>query len=391
MVSSTYHPKLRNIKIKTYFCSVKKSFAQILGTIENDRNRKIKAKLPSWAETEGLEYPSSLSLEQCSSEATALYKAGIIRGKSGSGVSLFDLTGGLGVDSLAFSEVCDRVTYNEINPVLAAAAEKNFATMGARNIRVRNTDSSDLLEQEWHSDWIYIDPARRDAAGKKVFLLEDCSPNVLELMPELWNHTDRIMLKLSPMADITMIAGRLGGCLDEVHVVGSGGECKELLCLLSRTARTAFSTTVAELSGGVAAIETFTEKETIGLSGIPASGDTVFEPSAALMKSGYADTYCKSLSFGKLDGFTHLYSKTGSAGKCGFGKAFSVVETVDFNGANIRSTGRKYPEADVSAKNIPVGSEELRKRLGTRSGNGLHIFGASVCGEKKLIVCRRIT
>lgn len=370
---------------------MKKSFAQILGTIENDRDRKIATKLPSWSAAGGLDYPSSLSLEQCSSETTAQYKAGIIKEKSGAGVSLVDLTGGLGVDSLAFSRVCGKVTYNEINPTLAAAAVKNFAIMGAGNIRVLNMDSSDLLKKEWHSDWIFLDPARRDAAGKKVFLLEDCSPNVLELMPDLWRHTDRIMLKLSPMADITMISGRLGGCLEELHVTGSGGECKELLCLLSKAGRAVYSTTVAELCGDTAVKETFTAKEAIGLSGIPAPGDTLFEPSAALMKSGYADTFCKARSFGKLDSFTHLYSKLGTAGECGFGKVFSVIETVDFNGANIRSTGRKFPEADVSAKNIPISSEELRKRMGTHSGNGLHIFGASVSGERKLIVCRRIS
>lgn len=369
---------------------MKKSFNQILVSISEDRDRKISAKLPSWAGRDGLEYPSSLCLEQCSSEPAAAYKAGLIRMAEGQDISLADLTGGLGVDSLAFSKVCSHVIYNEIDPKLAAAAGRNFTILGAGNIRVSNSDAEDLLQNEWHTDWIFLDPARRDAAGKKVFLLENCSPNVLALMPSLWEHADRIMLKLSPMADITMLGERLGNNLKEIHVVGIDGECKELLCILTREKYGDFRTVAVEIKDGETNTVTFQTKENIGPSGIPVAGDILFEPSATLMKSGFADTYCLSKGYGKFDRFTQLYSRPGASDFESFGKTFRVIETIGLSGSGIKAAGKKYPEADVTAKNIRISSEELKKRLGTRSGNGIHIFGASISGEKMLIVCKRI-
>ena len=181
-----------------------------------------------------------------------------------------DLTGGLGVDSWAFSEVAEEVLYNEMNPELAAAARHNFQALGATNIFIRNCEATaDSLEEilgDFKPDVIFMDPARRDSVGKKVFLLEDCSPDVLKMLPQMFETSRFILLKISPMADITMVVERLdrtyesfldenhkggwnGQWVREVHVVASCGECKELLILLDREWRNGYSLTCREDGG----------------------------------------------------------------------------------------------------------------------------------------------
>ena len=171
--------------------------------------RQIREKLPSWFENGQLVFPAKIAAEQCSSEQTAAYKQELI----GESWTICDLTGGLGVDSWAFSEVAEEVLYNEMNPALAAAARHNFKALGVTNIFIRNSEAtSDSLKDifgDFRPDVIFLDPARRDSAGKKVFLLEDCSPDVLKILPELFGISRFVLLKLSPMADITMAVERL--------------------------------------------------------------------------------------------------------------------------------------------------------------------------------------
>ena len=213
---------------------MKRSFADILQGLDSDRAQKVARKLPEWAAV-GAEIPSALALEQCSSSATAGYKAGLaaadVPPEAARMGTVLDLTGGLGVDSWAFSRVAERVVYFERKKELAEAAQRNFERLGAANIEVRCetvTPETELPE----ADLIYADPARRDAAGRKVFLLEDCTPDILTLLPMLLRKAPTVLLKLSPMADLAMLADRLGSALREIHVVELDGEVKELLCLL---------------------------------------------------------------------------------------------------------------------------------------------------------------
>ena len=368
---------------------MKKSFAQILDSIDRDRSRKVARKLPSWSTTSGLEYPTGISLEQCSSEPAALYKAALLQSEGTRTESIADLTGGLGVDSWAFSKVFGKVYYNEMNEDLSAAADRNFSLLGCSNILTSSDEAESFLDRAGHFDWIYLDPARRNVAGRKVFLLEDCSPNVMELLPKLFGHTDNILLKLSPMADISMIAGRFGERLKEIHVTGLDGECKELLCILTSAENGKYPVTVAELGRGTIS---FTESSPAGLTGTIDVGDILYEPGAALLKSGYADRFCSDHGLSKLDRFTHLYSAENTDSQISvFGKTFEIIEVADFSKAGIKHVGERFPEADVTSRNLPVSSEELKKRLHSKPGNGIHIFGAKVNGSGKLIVCRKIS
>ena len=319
-----------------------------------------------------------------------------------------DLTGGLGVDSWAFSKVSDEVLYNEMNPELAAAARHNFQALGATNIFIRNCEATaDSLEEilgDFKPDVIFMDPARRDSVGKKVFLLEDCSPDVLKMLPQMFETSRFILLKISPMADITMVVERLdrtyesfldenhkggwnGQWVREVHVVVSCGECKELLILLDREWRNGYSLTCREDGGTL----TFTSEEIAGAKAVyPDStfARIIFEPGKSLTKAGVSNAVCERFGLVKLARFTHLYTigeplsdselEQRTAPLKDFGKVFYVKEILPLNKATMKDVGKRYPHSEVSAKNIPMSSDELRVRLKVRSGDDAHIFGARI-------------
>lgn len=426
-----------------------------VNTIEG--RRRLRKKLPEWVACTGVVYPSSLCAEQCSSSDTARYKASIVQrifneyvgtvasmvgdpcrttGSATKGTEsvpdknspttrnqsvtelaevtipsrgkVADLTGGLGVDSWAFSEVAEEVLYNEMNPTLAAAARHNFKALGVTNIFIRNSEAtSDSLKDifgDFRPDVIFLDPARRDSAGKKVFLLEDCSPDVLKILPELFGISRFVLLKLSPMADITMAVERLdrtyeeylekasgkgwnGQWVREVHVVASGGECKELLILLDGEWNEGYSLTCREDGKTL----TFKPEEiTKAKAGYPDStfARIIFEPGKSLTKAGVSNAICERFGLVKLARFTHLYtiseplsdseSEQRTAPLKDFGKVFYVKEILPLNKSSMKDVGKRYPHSEVSAKNIPMSSDELRTRLKVKSGDDAHIFGVRI-------------
>lgn len=426
-----------------------------VNTIEG--RRRLRKKLPEWVACTGLVYPSSLCAEQCSSSDTARYKASIVQrifneyvgtvasmvgdpcrttGSATEGTEsvpdknspttrnqsvtepaevtipsrgkVADLTGGLGVDSWAFSEVAEEVLYNEMNPALAAAARHNFKALGVTNIFIKNSEAtSDSLKDifgDFRPDVIFLDPARRDSAGKKVFLLEDCSPDVLKILPELFGISRFVLLKLSPMADITMAVERLdrtyeeylekasgkgwnGQWVREVHVVASGGECKELLILLDGEWNEGYSLTCREDGKTL----TFKPEEiTKAKANYPDStfARIIFEPGKSLTKAGVSNAICERFGLVKLARFTHLYtiseplsdseSEQRTAPLKDFGKVFYVKEILPLNKSSMKDVGKRYPHSEVSAKNIPMSSDELRTRLKVKSGDDAHIFGVRI-------------
>ena len=396
-----------------------------VNTIEG--RRRLRKKLPEWVARTELVYPSSLCAEQCSSLDTARYKASIVMriineyvGTVASMVGepvevaepkkgkVADLTGGLGVDSWAFSEVAEKVLYNEMNPALAAAARHNFKVLGVTNIFIKNSEAtSDSIKDifgDFRPDVIFLDPARRDSAGKKVFLLEDCSPDVLKMLPELFGISRFIFLKLSPMADITMAVERLdrtyeeylentsgkgwnGQWVREVHVVASGGECKELLILLDREWNEGYSLTCREDGKTL----TFRPEEIAkAKASYPDStfARIIFEPGKSLTKAGVFNAICERFGLVKLARFTHLYTISEPLSDSeleqridplkDFGKVFYVKEILPLNKASMKDVGKRYPHSEVSAKNIPMSSDELRARLKVKSGDDAHIFGARI-------------
>ena len=341
--------------------------------------RKLRTKVPQWYAVPSLRFPLRLSGEQCSSASTAHYKASLVQGR------VADLTGGLGVDSWAFAQVATEVLYNEMRPELAAAASANFAALGLTNVRV---SSCELLPGNVSSvlagfapDVIFLDPARRASDGRKVFRLEDCQPDVLQLLPELLAAAPRVLLKLSPMADITLVCKQLG-FVREVHVVAAEGECKELLLLLERGYIGPYNLFVYE-NGSVLALDQV-RGETVFAESVEGM---LFEPGKALLKSGAFDVPC-AFGLKKLAKHTHLYvGEDVPEALKPFGKQFRILETAPLDKRSMKDIGKRYPKSNVTARNIPMTSDELRKRLGVADGGSVHVFGIRVA-DNILIVCQ---
>ena len=356
--------------------------------------RKLRAKVPEWYAVRGLRFPLRLSGEQCSSAETARYKASLVHGR------VADLTGGLGVDSWAFAQVATEVLYNEMRPALAAAASVNFEALGLKNVRVRNCElvpscpapTGHLLNEVldgFEPDFIFLDPARRASDGRKVFRLEDCQPDVLQLLPDLFAAAPRVLLKLSPMADISLVCKQLGS-VRSVHVVAADGECKELLLLLERGYIGPYSLSVYE-NGSVLEIPGQAGNDVvIALNGVMADFDRpsfLFEPGKGLLKAGAFDLPC-CYGLEKLDRHTHLYIGPAPVeALTPFGKWFRILEVVPLDKRGIKDVGRRYPKASVTARNIPLTSDALRKKLGVSDGGTVHIFGVRTSSGNTLLVC----
>lgn len=367
------------------------------GTIEV--RRRLRSKLPRWYSDAGMVYPNRLCGEQCSSESTAAYKARlasrILENVVESDRRIADLTGGLGADSHEFSKVCGRLLYNEMNPDLCAATQYNYARLGVSNVdfssvMVCHGNVRELLEG-FAPTLIYLDPARRSESGRKVFLLEDCSPDLLTLKDDLLEIAGDVLVKLSPMADISMLVDKLGSCVREIHIVGSGGvhgECKELLvwmqrgwtggtgliCVDADEPQHAFRFTREEESAAdVRFAASRSELETI------ASDAMLFEPSSAMMKAGPYRLLAERYGLARLGRNVQLYIVPAGQAADGLrhlGKLFSIKAVRPFGKSEFKAIAKEWPRCEVSARNLPLTSEELKKKMGVGSGSNIHIFGA---------------
>lgn len=417
---------------KRIFATMKKSFADIVRETEAGVRQRLRSKVPQWASVlPELELPSQLNVEQCSSSATARYKAGIAAGildgiQSANGRQdppgppvrsgrIADLTGGLGVDAWAFSETAAEVLYNEMDATLCDAVRHNFALLGVENVTfrcevIRPGSVRDLLKG-FRPDLIFLDPARRSVTGRKVFLLEDCSPDLVALQDELLAVCPSVLVKLSPMADITLLRRRLKG-VTEVHVVAVDGECKELLLRMDAGAaggsdrsetgpadgKKACRLTVVSIRDDGTDTLSFEEgdrhapcpgqepgEEDESLPDL--CGRFLFEPGAALTKSECHAAACCRAGLRKLSPSTHLYVADAPVPALApFGRFRQILEVQPLDKRSMADVGRRYPQAEVTARGIPMSSEELRARLGVRSGGPVHIYGAALPSRRILIV-----
>ena len=369
-------------------------FSDMLRSLEEKESRKLERKVPSWAGV-AVEVPQAINFQQCSGEVAARYKAAVAAGCFGgplgasgaaglsssvglvdsaglfgsAGLRVADLTGGLGVDSWAFSLEASAVWYNEKDAVLRDAVRRNFAALGVSNVAFNgfdiSPDASSWQEvlRDFAPDVIYLDPARRDAAGRKVFLLEDCSPDVLTLLPSLLSLAPVVMVKVSPMADITMLRRRLADYLASIHVVGADSECKELLCLCRRDA-SFYGITLFE--------DGYVYQQSDSFSAAKESDEFLFVPSAAMVKAGMGPGMC-------LMPFSEPLSH--------FGRFWQVIENLPFAASEIKTLRRRYPQADVTARGVPITSDQLRSKLHVTSGGPVHIFACTLASSRRLLIC----
>lgn len=340
--------------------------------------RTAKEKWPSLLQCDDYLFPPRLNREQASSETTARYKAQLVHG-----TRCADLTGGMGIDTIAFAKVAEHVDYVERDPQLCTLMEHNLKVLGIGNVTVYCADSLDWLQSHlspFTFHLIFVDPARRDNRGRKVAGFEDCTPNILEQMPLICSHCQRLMVKASPMIDIDMACRQLGG-VEEVHVVSAGGECKEVLFLCG------------EPTGEpriVCGQHSFTRSEESAAEVRLCStvGRYLYEPDAALMKAGPYRSICQWYGVEKLGRNTHLY--TSDKVVDGFpGRRFEMLQELKLSRKGVAEAiadGR----AHVVTRNYPVAAADLLRQLGLKEGGELFVvattIGTRLCG----FLCRRI-
>lgn len=353
----------------------------ILNQIE--ARSKAKDKLPTWFDAENIIYPSKVSVEQTSSEKTAAYKASLISGKT-----LIDLTGGFGVDDYYFSKKFKVVAHCEINEELSSIVKHNFQQLEIKNCFCYPTDSINILhESELKYDWIYIDPSRRNDSKGKVFMLKDCLPNVPELLDFYFEKSDCILIKTAPLLDISAGLSELKN-VKNIHIIALENEVKELLFEIQKGYSGEITLKTANLLKEK--IETFEFSlghETPSLSyGLPQQ--YLYEPNAAIMKSGGFDEVSASFQINKLHKHSHLYT---SENLIDFpGRKFEVQKVISYN-KNEMKNELSNQQANITTRNFPETVDNIRKKWKIKNGGDLYCFFTTDVKDNKIVlICTKI-
>ena len=347
--------------------------------------QKAKMKLPSWAKIDGMVYPPHISMEQCSSELTAKYKAEIVP----CGNYFVDLTGGFGVDFSFIAKTFKHAVYVECQDHLCAIASKNFRLLGLDNSEVVNADGIEHLHQMDHADLVFIDPARRDDHGGRTYGIADCTPNVLEVMDELMQKTDMLLLKLSPMLDWRKAVRDLGGA-SEVHIVSVDNECKELLIMVRHDVQQIKVVCVNLLSNGERDVFEFDDTESTPMHQKISSKTYLFEPNASIMKAGCFDEIQARFPVAQLDNNSHLFVSDHEIPVFP-GRRFKIEHVTSMNKRELKEALTGIDRANIAVRNFPVSVAELRKKLKLKDGGDVFIFATTVAKEgHQLFICRKI-
>ena len=405
--------------------------------LDQIRGRKIAhAKLPRWASIDGIIYPPHISMEQCSSEQTALYKAELAarllnqqkfkicefttkdtvapkfaknegtcenQGK----VGFADLTGGFGVD---FSYIASRLgvksMYVERQAHLCEAAKENFERLGLKNAIVKNGDGIEVLHSLKDLKLIFIDPARRDDAGNKVVSLKDCTPDVTVLQEEMLSKADYVVIKLSPMLDWHRAISELS-YVREVHIISVNNECKELLLVLSARNMGEMEASSADGEGGadgevkyagnlriycINDAQSFvcdeSDMETSSVKIAPSTLEDMqylYEPNASLMKAGCFSVLSERYGARMLSKNSHLFVSQAPI-EAFPGRSFRIIAVSSFNKKELKRHLAGITKANIATRNFPLSVAELRKRLKLKDGGETYIFATTLSDESHVLV-----
>ena len=374
-------------------------------------------KLPSWAALGGLLFPQHLSLEQCSSEQTARYKADLLRRLGASG-RMADLTGGFGVDFAFMAPLFSEAIYVERQEQLCAIAEHNFPLLGLHHTRIVCADGLGFLSQQTEPiDWLFLDPARRDDHGGRTYGIADCTPDVLAAMPLLRQKARHLLLKLSPMLDWRKALQDLGPELvGEVHIVAVGNECKELLLQLDTTPRADQAgpalfcinddKMVRFEAGEAACLNLSTadrqvvycpktncllpiDKNSFGSIQNQKAQIFLYEPNAAIMKSGCFEALARRYGVEAVAPNSHLFVSHEPVSDFP-GRQFSIEAMTTMNKRELKAA-LTMRQANISVRNFPLTVAQLRQRLKLSDGGDHYLFATTLTdGRHVIFVCKKL-
>lgn len=397
-------------------------------------------KLPLWAENPQLVYPPRISMEQCSSETTALYKQQVVRrllqGLSGP-LSMADMTGGFGIDFSYLAPLFDRAYYIEQQEILCRIAQHNLKVLGLKQAEVLHGDGVERMPEQAPLTLVFIDPARRDQQGKKTVALSDCTPDLSAIQERIRSCSRFCMAKLSPMLDIHQALQELKG-VSEVHVVSVDNECKELLLILAsgETENTTGIVTAGkrqETDGNLASetdkaeevaankledastssnseqsnvkkpAETrifcvnlqkgeqqtfeYTAQEEASAEAVYTDqpGAYLYEPNTSLLKAGAYKCLCARFGVRKLHPNSHLYTSDTLCADFP-GRRFRVTGSRTFSKQDLKQIARDIPQANITIRNFPSTVQELRKKLKIKEGGDRYLFATTLKNEQHIIL-----
>ena len=380
--------------------------------LDQIRGRKMaRAKLPRWANIDGIIYPPHISMEQCSSESTALYKAelaarllGLPASSSSEEIGFVDLTGGFGVD---FSYIASRLgmssMYVERQAHLCEAAKENFERLGLKNAIVKNEDGIEVLHSLKELKLIFIDPARRDDAGNKVVSLKDCTPDVTVLQEEMLLKADYVIIKLSPMLDWHRAISELSH-VREVHIISVNNECKELLLVLSarnmgemeassadgedKEVKRAGNLRIYCINDAQSFICDDLDMEASSVKIAPSTLEEMqylYEPNASLMKAGCFGVLSGRYDARMLSKNSHLFVSREPIAAFP-GRSFRIIAVSSFNKKELKRHLSGITKANIATRNFPLSVAELRKRLKLKDGGETYIFATTLSDESHVLV-----
>lgn len=356
--------------------------------IQQIAGRQIaKSKIPHWYQYPDIIYPAHLSMEQCSSEKTALYKASLCKGKT-----LIDVTGGLGVDFSFMSKQFENAIYVEAQAELTALARHNFNELNLHNVAVIEDDAVNFLQSYAEvADVIFIDPARRNETGHKTVSIEDCTPNLIELDDILNRKAEKTIIKLSPMLDITFAVQSLSNITD-VHIVSLNNECKELLLVKSNLTKKTEIHCINLLSDNRKEVFRFTkeQEEVTNIVYGETLGKYLYEPNSSILKAGAYKSIVAVFDLKKLHANSHLYSSDSLISDFP-GRAFMIQYVFSANKKEIKQHLKDIDQANISTRNYPFSVAEIRKQTKLKEGGQSYIFATTLANEKKvLILCHKV-
>nr|WP_321226418.1 class I SAM-dependent methyltransferase [uncultured Psychroserpens sp.] len=343
---------------------------------------KCKKKLPTWFSSEKIYYPNKLNIEQTSSETTAKYKSQLFNGNS-----IIDITGGFGVDCFYFSKPFNNVTHCEINEELSAIVDYNYTQLNTENIKTINLDGIDYLQSNKGTyDWIYIDPSRRHESKGKVFFLKDCLPNVPHHLDALFKCTNNIAIKTSPLLDFSVGINELKHVKD-IHVISVKNEVKELIWILENGYEGEISIKTANIIDNE--IETFNftlKNETMSNATHSHPLKYLYEPNAAILKSGAFNMVSEQLNISKLHQHSHLY--TSNELLVFPGRTFKIESIIEYNKKNLKAL--HITKANITTRNYPETVQQIRKKHHIKDGGNTYIFfTTNYLDTKIVIVCSK--
>ena len=344
------------------------------------------AKVPSWYNAEGLLYPKHLSMEQCSSEVTALYKASLVEGET-----FTDLTGGFGIDCSFLSRRFKKADYVERQAELCELAKHNFPLLGL-NIEVHNEDGVEYLKRMQPVDCLFLDPARRDGHGGKTVAISDCEPDVSVLEDLLVEKAKTVMVKLSPMLDLSLALKTLKN-VREVHVVSVNNECKELQLILQKQSISSdVSIHCEHIVNDLHQHFVFTQ-ELERTSDCPLTKEVeayLYEPNASILKAGAYRSLTQSYKVRKLHTSSHLYTSPHFIEDFP-GRRFQVEAVSGFGKKELKTFLQGMEKANLTIRNFPSSVADLRKRLKLKEGGEDYIFATTLADESKVLIkCKKV-